>query len=60
MSENDYERFIFKIDQLNQLVEFINKSPERYKLFTECKTHDDVVELSKQWGYEIGKRWGES
>ena len=60
MSEKDYERFLFKIDQLNQLVELINNSPEKYKLFIRCNTHDDVVELAKQWGYEIGRRWGES
>jgi len=60
MSIKDYESFLFKIDQLNQLVELINKSPEKYELFISCKTHDDVVELAKKWGYEIGKRWGES
>ncbi len=60
MSKKDYERFLFKIDQLNQLVELINKSPEKYKLFISCNTHDDVVKLAKQWGYEIGKRWGEA
>ena len=60
MSKKDYERFIYKIDQLNQLIEFINNSPEKYQLFISCKTHDDVVELAKQWGYEIGQRWGES
>ena len=59
MSKEDYERFLFKIDQLNQLVEVINNSPEKYKLFISCKTHHDVVELAKQWGFEIGKRWGE-
>ena len=60
MSKEDYERFLYKVDQLNQLVEFINKSPEKYELFISCKTHKDVVELAKQWGYAIGKRWGES
>ena len=60
MSKEDYESFLFKIDQLNQLVELINKSPEKYKLFIGCKTHDEVVILAKKWGYEIGKRWGES
>ena len=59
MSKKDYERFLFKINQLNQLVELINKSPEKYNLLLACKTHDDVVELAKKWGYEIGKRWGE-
>ena len=60
MSIKDYESFLFKIDQLNKLVDLLNNSPEKYKLFIRCKTHDDVVELAKQWGYEIGKRWGES
>ena len=60
MSKKDYERFLFKIDQLNQLVNFINKSPERYELIIRCNNHDDVVCLAKEWGYEIGKRWGES
>ena len=60
MSKKDYERFLYKIDQLNQLVALINNSPEKYQLIIRCKTHEDVVELAKQWGYEIGKRWGES
>ena len=60
MSKEDYERFLYKIDQLNQFVELIKNSPEKYQLIINCKTHDDVVELAKQWGYEIGKRWGES
>ena len=59
MAKKDYERFLSKIDQLNQLVILLNKSPDKYKLFISCKTHEDVVELAKQWGYEIGKRWGE-
>ena len=60
MSKKDYESFIYKIDQLNKLVELINNSPEKYQLIISCKTHEDVVELAKKWGYEIGKRWGES
>ena len=60
MAKEDYERFLYKIDQLNQFVELIRNSPEKYQLIISCKTHDDVVELAKQWGYEIGKRWGES
>ena len=46
MSKKDYESFLFKIDQLNQLVELLNNSPEKYKLFIRCKTHDDVVKLA--------------
>ena len=60
MSKKDYESFLYKIDQLNQLVKLINSSPEKYKLITSCRTHEDFVELAKLWVYEIGKRWGES
>ena len=60
MTKNDYDSFLHKIDQLNQLVESINNSPEKYQVIISCKTHEDVVELARQWGYEIGKRWGES
>ena len=60
MSKEDYERFLYKIDQLNQLIELIKNSPEKYELIISCKTHEDVVQLAKKWGYEIGKRWGES
>ena len=60
MAKKDFERFLHKIDQLNQLVESVNNSPEKYRLIINCETHKDVVELAKQWGYEIGKRWGES
>tara|TARA_Y100001968_G_scaffold306633_1_gene323630 strand:+ start:632 stop:811 length:180 start_codon:yes stop_codon:yes gene_type:complete len=59
MSRKDYEGFLHKIDQLNQLVDQINNSSEKYKLIINCETHEDVVDLAKQWGYEIGKRWGE-
>ena len=60
MTKKDYERFLYKIDQLNQLVKLINESPDKYQLIISCKTHEDVVELAKKWGYEIGKRWGDS
>ena len=59
MTKKDYQGFLYKIDQLNKLVELINNSPDKYKLFIKCKTHQDVIELADKWGYKIGKRWGE-
>ena len=59
MTKKNYERFIYKIDQLNKLVKLINDSPEKYKLIIKCNTHQEVVELANKWGFEIGKRWGE-
>ena len=60
MSERNFEQFLYKIDQLNKLVELINNSPEKHQLFIKCETHQEVVDLAKEWGYEIGKRWGEN
>tara|TARA_Y100001968_G_scaffold313128_1_gene336985 strand:- start:472 stop:654 length:183 start_codon:yes stop_codon:yes gene_type:complete len=59
MAKQDYVRFLFKVEQLNKLVESIKDSPEKYELFINCKTHKEVVELAKKWGFEIGKQWGE-
>ena len=59
MTEENYQGFLYKIDQLNKLVNEINDSPDKYRLFIKCKTHQEVVELANKWGYEIGKRWGE-
>ena len=59
MTKKDYKEFIYKVDQLNKLIKFINQSPEKFQKFVNCKTHQEVVELAKEWGYEIGKRWGE-
>tara|TARA_Y100001968_G_C18929782_1_gene513704 strand:+ start:58 stop:240 length:183 start_codon:yes stop_codon:yes gene_type:complete len=59
MTKEDYERFLYKIDQLNKLVELINGSPERYQSFIKCETHEEVIELANKWGYQIGRRWGE-
>tara|TARA_B100000965_G_C19527884_1_gene729726 strand:- start:1014 stop:1196 length:183 start_codon:yes stop_codon:yes gene_type:complete len=60
MSKKDYEVFLNKIDQLNKLVDLVNNSPEKYKLIIKCKNHKEVVDLANEWGYKIGKRWGES
>tara|TARA_Y100001968_G_scaffold293767_1_gene299896 strand:+ start:167 stop:349 length:183 start_codon:yes stop_codon:yes gene_type:complete len=59
MTEENYQGFLYKINQLNKLVNEINDSPDKYRLFIKCKTHQEVVELANKWGYEIGKRWGE-
>ena len=59
MSKKDYEKFVLKIENLNKLVELINNSPEKYQLMISCTNHKQVVDLANQWGFDIGKRWGE-
>jgi len=59
MTKKDYEIFLNKIKDLNNLITLLNDSPEKYQLFIKCKTHQDVVNLAKKWGFDIGRRWGE-
>ena len=60
MSENDLNKFLKKIDQLNLIVQLIEKNPTKKKLLSKCKSHEEVIKLTTDWGFEIGKRWGES
>ncbi len=59
MSEEDLRKFILKVESLRELVASLNELPERRKQLSLCKTHNEVVELAKSWGYEIGRQWGE-
>jgi len=59
MTKRDYEKFLLKIENLNKLVELINNSPDKYQLFINCRTHQEVIELANKWGFEIDKKWGE-
>ena len=59
MSEKDLQGFIQKVEQLKDMVQSLKDMPHRKELLASCKTHDDVVNLAKEWGYEIGQRWGE-
>ena len=60
MAEKDLDIFLLKVKQLNALVDSLEQFPERKKLLANCNNHDQVVELARIWGYEIGRRWGES
>ena len=59
MSKQDLTKFIRKVEQLNDMVESLKHNPKRKELLTACETHDDVVKLAREWGYEIGRRWGD-
>ncbi len=60
MSLKDYEGFIRKVDQLNRLIDFLDANPKLKQELIKCSQHDQVVSLAKAWGFEIGKRWGET
>ena len=46
MTKKDYDRFLYKIDQLNKLVGVINNSSEKYQLFIKCKNQRFNIILS--------------
>ena len=59
MAEDDLKRFLHKIDQLNALARSLETDDERRRLLAACSDHNAVVRLAAEWGYSIGRRWGE-
>ena len=59
MKKRVYELFLYKIDQINKLVDLIKELTEKYQLFIRCKNHKELLNLANKWGFNIGKRWGE-
>ena len=60
MTKKDLEKFINKIDQLNKILLLIEQSTEKKEELSKCSNHEEVIKLTRSWGFEIGKRWGES
>ena len=59
MSTKDLNNFLKKIEQLNKIAEIIKTNPKKKRLLSNCRNHDEVIELTSEWGFEIDKRWGE-
>ena len=59
MAEGDLLRFLDKVEQLQRLVESLKHQPERRQQLADCNDHNAVVTLARDWGFEIGRRWGE-
>ena len=60
MAKKDLEKFLKKIKQLNSLEELINKYPDKKQQLMKCSNHEEVIQLTSEWGFDIGKRWGEN
>ena len=60
MSISDLEKFLIKIEQLNLIVELIEKDMSKKEALISCATHEEVIELTNSWGFQISTRWGES
>ena len=59
MAEQDLHRFLDKVQQLQKMVHSLEELPERRELLAACSDHNQVVQLARSWGFEIGRRWGE-
>ncbi|WP_320676522.1 Nif11 domain/cupin domain-containing protein [Prochlorococcus sp. MIT 1300] len=59
MSEKDLQRFLHKVEQLKQMTNSLDEVDGRRELLASCVNHNQVIELARSWGYEIGRRWGE-
>ena len=59
MSYQEPNLFIQKVNDLKDMVNSLEKHPERKQLLASCRDHEEVVRLAKNWGYDIGRRWGE-
>ncbi|MEN9878665.1 MAG: hypothetical protein RLZZ158_1704 [Cyanobacteriota bacterium] len=60
VSEQQLQRFLHKVDQLNELVARIEADPALRAQLSACETHQQVVALAAAQGLEIGRRWGEN
>ena len=60
MTKKDLEKFIDKIEQLNKILILIEQSSEKKEELSKCSNHEEVIKLTKSWGFDIGRRWGES
>ncbi len=60
MSDKDLNKFLKKIEQLNQIAALIKNNPSKKLSLSKCKNHEEVIRLTSKWGFDIGKRWGEN
>ena len=59
MSDKDLKKFLKKIEQLNLIAQLVKEDPQKRRELSRCKNHEEVINLTTKWGFEIGKRWGE-
>ena len=59
MAKKDLKQFLYKVQQLQEMVDSLDKVPGRRELLESCVDHEEVVDLAKSWGFRIERRWGE-
>ncbi len=60
VAEEQLQRFLHKVEQLNALVALIDADPQLRARLAGCDTHQQVVDFASNLGLEIGRRWGET
>ena len=60
MAEAQLQQFLNKIEQLNAFVALSEAQPDLRQALRDCSNHHDVVQLAAQFGFDIGRRWGDS
>jgi cupin 2 domain-containing protein len=60
MAEADLRLFLEKVRSLQAFVQLSEERPALRAALAACSSHAEVVGLARAWGFEIGRRWGES
>jgi cupin 2 domain-containing protein len=60
MAEAQLQQFLNKIQQLNAFVALSEAQPVLREALRNCDSHHDVVCLAAQFGFDIGRRWGDT
>jgi cupin 2 domain-containing protein len=59
MAEEDLQRFLRKVRDLQAFVAASEADPALRQRLADCSHHHEVVDLAAAQGFEIGRRWGE-
>ena len=59
MAEAQLQQFLEKVRQLNAFVALSEAQPELRQALRACDQHHEVVALAAQFGFDIGRRWGD-
>ncbi len=59
MAEAQLQQFLEKVAALNAFVALTHGDPELREALSACSHHQQVVELARCHGFEIGRRWGD-
>ncbi len=59
MARAQFEQFKEKVRQLNAFVALSEADPVLHQRLVDCGGHDEVVAIAAEYGFDIGRRWGE-